>query len=630
MKSITCRLALSASLFSGAVLAESGYQIEKVLIPDDQAASPDTQQTQLYKPHEVAIDDRPFWITSNERSGFAGITLFRKDSNQVTAFINIEEPGLDFSEEVEEEETIDEHAVEEAPEPHFPSEIRFNPTVCLPIKLYPGSEPPEFVEVDEETGEETVYTPALWDEDPDYVCAPLGAESHARHPHGIDVDKRRKLVYQVIEHSGLRWNSDRSGFEVAETTDDESGMLLVYDIRKPHKPKIVDGFLLGHGAHEVAVNERNGKVFQGNHEDSPGVEPNIWVDVIDRRARINPYGFIDTGFANAVQGIEVDERLNAVFGTTHVGERMIAFSGDCKPRPNHPPTIVDYNLDPDVEEFFIEKAMGENCILYAVELREPFLEQVANAAELFAFADTAITEAIEAGEEPTDLPSVLHMHDLTVDHRNHRAYQTVHGIHHAEHTGSPEEAALPEEEEPVEETPVDEEEPPLVEEEVEFDIMGRWLAEVDVDPKSKTFQQVRYIDLSNGWDALSYPGAEDLPEGTSFDQMFIHAHWVAVDPARETLLVTGEHTGNLGVVEVEEELDETPELEQVIAISRGIPECDPGVDETGAPAVEEPHVHGVQIDPRNGRAYVSDEGEGCFYESVTVLKQVNEDEDEDD
>ena len=478
------------------------------------------------------------------------------------------------------------------------------------------------VEVDETTGEETTYTVSAWEQDPRYLCAPLGAEGHARHPHGIDIDKRRKLAYQVIEHSGLRWNQDRSGFEVALTTDEESGMLLVYDIRKPHKPKIVDGFLLGHGAHEVAVNENNGKVFQGNHEDSPGVEPNIWVDVIDRK-RKNPYGFIDTGFYNAIQGIEVDERLNVVFGTTHVGERMFAFDGNCKPKPNQPPTIVDYNLDPDVEEWFVEKAMGENCILYSVDLREPFLSQIPDAEAIFALADTAITEAIEAGEEPTDLPSVLHAHDLTVDAKNHRAYQTIHGIHHAEHTGSPEEAALPAEEEPVTEEPTTEEPPtdevPPVEEETEVDIMGRWVAEVDVNPKSKTFKQVRYIDLSNGWDALTYPSAEDLPEDTPFDEMFIHAHWVAADPKRETVLVSGEHTGNLGVVEVEFGRHESPDLEQVIGISRSMPDCAPQVDETGAPVVPEPHVHGVQIDPNNGRVYVSDEGEDCFYESVTIL-----------
>ena len=149
--------------------------------------------------------------------------------------------------------------------------------------------------------------------------------------------------------------------------------------------------------------------------------------------------------------------------------------------------------------------------------------------------------------------------------------------------------------------------------------MGRWVAEVDVNPKSKTFKQVRYIDLSNGWDALTYPSAEDLPEGTALDEMFVHAHWVAADPDRETLLVTGEHTGNLGVVETEFGRNESPELERVIAISRSMPDCVPPLDETGAPVVPEPHVHGVQIDPKNGRAYVTDEGEDCFYESVTIL-----------
>ena len=455
-----------------------------------------------------------------------------------------------------------------------------------------------------------------WDQDPHYVCAPLGAESHARHPHGIDIDKKRELVYQVIEHSGLRWNQDRSGFEVALTTDEESGMLLVYDISKSNKPKIVDGFLLGHGAHEVAVNENNGKVFQGNHEDSPGVQPNIWVDVIDRNSR-NPYGFIDTGFYNAIQGIEVDERLNQVFGTTHVGEKMFAFDGNCKPRPNHRPTIVDYNLDPDVEEWFVEKAMGENCILYNVDLRAPFLEQVADAQALFDYVDSEITEAIAVGEEPSDLPSVLHTHDLTVDADHHIAYQTVHGIEHAEHTGSPEEASLPPEEEPVVEEPPVDEQPATDEAAAEVTIMGRWVAAVDVNPRSRTFKQVRYIDLSNGWDALTYPSAEDLPEGTPFDEMFVHAHWVAADPDRESLLVSGEHTGNLGVVETGSRYG--PKLEQVIGISRSMPDCVPPVDETGAPVVPEPHVHGVQIDPQNGRAYVSDEGEDCFYESVTIL-----------
>ena len=38
------------------------------------------------------------------------------------------------------------------------------------------------------------------------------------------------------------------------------------------------------------------------------------------------------------------------------------------------------------------------------------------------------------------------------------------------------------------------------------------------------------------------------------------------------------------------------------------------------PETEEPHVHGVQINAQTGDTYVSDEGEHCFYESVTILK----------
>jgi hypothetical protein len=73
--------------------------------------------------------------------------------------------------------------------------------------------------------------------------------------------------------------------------------------------------------------------------------------------------------------------------------------------------------------------------------------------------------------------------------------------------------------------------------------------------------------------------------------------------------VTGEHTGNVGVVNMW-----TRELEQVIAISKPIPGCTAPAGE-----VEEPHVHGVQVDPETGFAFVTDEGEHCYYESITLI-----------
>ena len=156
--------------------------------------------------------------------------------------------------------------------------------------------------------------------------------------------------------------------------------------------------------------------------------------------------------------------------------------------------------------------------------------------------------------------------------------------------------------------------------------MGRWVAEVDVDPHSRTFQKVTYIDLSNGFDALAFPNVEDVPAEDLLSS-FVHAHWVAVDPIRQTLLVTGEHTGNLGVVDLKaaktkrwKKGEPSRDLSQVIPIARTIPGCVPPVDEEGNPELEEPHVHGVQLNPLTGTVYVSDEGEHCFYESVTILR----------
>jgi len=556
------------------VVAAPTYSIAKVLVAEDQyQGEAGVTPKPLYKPHEVAIDgeepDDSAWITSNEREGFAGITIF--NVNKVEAFLNIEEPGLEFAEELE-EETIGNVEEEEGPVENFPPGVRMRPKVCLPVQL-PASDPrrPKWNGI----------RPKWYDRDKKIICAPLGAEMHARHPHGIDVDHVRKLAHQVIEHSGLKWNADRTKVRVADNTDEEAGMLLIYDI-SGDTPKIVNGYLLGHGAHELAVNDNDGRVWQGNHEDSPNVTPNIWVDVIDPSQGANGYGFIDTGWYNAVQGIEVDENTNQVFGTTHVGEKMFAFDGGCTPLPNAAPND--------------EKQVGENCILYSVDLRQPFLDQVDDAQEILDLADSDL-------DSGTVLPSVLHMHDLTVDKVNQRAYQTLHSIHHAEHTGSPEEAALPEPDEG------DEVEP-------EHHFMGRWVAEVDVDSSSPTFKQVTYIDLSNGQSALDVPNAEDVPEGTLFEDQFVHAHWVAVDPDRGAVLVTGEHTGNLGVVD-----NGSRNLEQVLPISIPIPNCEPELDEEGNPEFEEPHVHGVQVDlDVDGNVYVSDEGEHCFYESVIRLK----------
>lgn len=116
------------------------------------------------------------------------------------------------------------------------------------------------------------------------------------------------------------------------------------------------------------------------------------------------------------------------------------------------------------------------------------------------------------------------------------------------------------------------------------------------------------------------PIPEDNGEEVPFADRFVHAHFLAVDPKRKALLVSGEHTGNLGVVDTK-----SRKLKQVIGISRPIPGCvrvpetDPETGEVLPLGPPEPHVHGVNIQARTHRAYVSDEGEDCFYESVTIL-----------
>ena len=72
------------------------------------------------------------------------------------------------------------------------------------------------------------------------------------------------------------------------------------------------------------------------------------------------------------------------------------------------------------------------------------------------------------------------------------------------------------------------------------------------------------------------------------------------------------HTGNLAVVNVPANWHAPRTLDDVISISRLIPFC--------TPEDLEPHVHGVNIQRTTGTAYISDEGEHCFYESVTILQ----------
>jgi hypothetical protein len=495
------------------------YRISKVFVAEDEMAGGGNlnKPRELFKPHETDFSTAGFWISSNERgdspeeeiknkaaalTDFAGISIFNSTTNDLMARLDIE-------------------------------------NLCIPVVNPDGS---------------------------NFGCAPVGAEAHPRHPHGIDIDQTRNLAYQVIEHSGLKWNAARTGFVTAATTDEESGLLVVYDISNPQSPQILAGYVLGHGAEEVAVNETNGKAYVGNHEASTTDVP-CFVSVVDRSTAATPYRFIDLPDENnCVQGIEVNETLGRVFGTTHIGQKMYAMDST------------------------------NDTVAYTVDIRTPF--------------DTFITTLPVDQQFAIPAGNVIHMHDLTAatitDEEGATtsfAYQTIHTIA----------------------DPVDIEEPHEDgREPAENEITGRWVAAVDVDPASATFQQVTIIDLSNGQSVPSVPQHDRNPQA-NFAKRFVHSHFIAVDPVEQKLIVSGEHTGNLGIFDLTSlaaEGDEIVNPLQVFPISRPIPGCtiEPETEEGLPFAQPEPHVHGVNVNAQTGAIYVSDEGEDCFYESVTVIE----------
>lgn len=620
------------------------------------AAAPQlVAEAPIYKPHEAAIDEgRGIIVVANERGGeskyLAGIGVFDLLTLAPLAVVGIDEPQLAAIEPpapVEPKEPPGKPAPEGGeppapPEGEEPPPTPVDQTVFLPIVLPAGSSldplTHDFPVAEGLTGPDggplfisDAVTSVLGQ--PIYVgfdafgrpavMAPMGAEGHPRHPHGVDIDKANGLVYLLIEHSGLAWNFNRTDFQPAITTDDESGFGLVFDISDAANPRIATGFMFGHGAHELIVNQRNGFVFQGNHEDSKTVVATNWVDVINPFAA-NPYGFIDTGYWQALQDVQYDPTTDTVFAVSHVGERLYALDGSCVPTPNAA-DVVSSNSRCTAASC----VSGENCIKYWFDLKAPLAGTE---------AETAVRSI--PLQQSECLPAVYHYHNIGLDPVNQKVYAGMHSIHHAEHTGSPEEAVCHAAEPP---------EPPAwfqgteAEEDEGHHFNARTVVAVDVNAanfsigeRKQALAPTRVIDLSNGYGYMAFPNIEDVagaPKNVTdaiakvqiLENSFVHPHWLDVDPARNVLVVTGEHTGNVGVIDTS-----TNELKQVIPVSAFNPElwrseaagCAKLPTELAGQNTDfdlEPHLHGVQIDRTTGNVYLSDEGEGCFYEALIVL-----------
>jgi hypothetical protein len=463
------------------------------------------------------------------------------------------------------------------------------------------------------------------------IMMPMGAECHPRHPHGIAIDRTHGLVYLLIEHQGIEWNATRTDFDITLTTDKESGGALVFDISDVAHPKIVTGYASGHGAHEIEVSQQNGFVFMPNHEESDSVTlaPDVFQVVVKPSGgnQLGVYGFIDTGYYQTLQDLMIDDGPgadNTVYLVSHVGQRMYAIDGSCTPTANANPTLTTDPYPP--HKVYVEKASGENCIKYWVDIRSPW-------DAFYGAVATQIWSTIDIGSPPSCLRSVLHFHNLAFDAVNKKVYNGLHAIHHAEHTGLPWENAkgiCPE----TVELAVTGEEP-------EPHYLGRSVVEVDVNPAhitsidSVTKQATTstavidmstpgygYLEAPNSNDVVAYPTnlAESIAAMNRLENAFVHPHWLGVDASRGALLVTGEHTGNLGVVDTT-----TRAMVQVLPVSvmnsglRAAPSSDCVVGASGVPSDLEPHMHGLQMDA-SGNLYLSDEGEHCFYEAVFIVK----------
>lgn len=531
--------------------------------------------------------------------------------------------------------------------PSYPpgSQNAFVQTVLMPVVLPPNSkwDPAKFKKLDplgrkdpsgqvlKVAGRDPRYgNPILVGFDANgkaSIMMPMGSECHPRHPHGIAIDRPHGLVYLLIEHLGLEWNDTRTDFDISPTTDREAGGGLVIDISDVSHPKIATGYMSGHGAHEIEVSQQNGYVFMPNHEESDSVTnaPDVFQIVVKPQGgnELGVYGFIDTGYFQALQDLTIDDapgRSNTVYMVSHVGERMYAIDGNCTPTKNANPTLA---TDPNPpHKVFIEKSDGENCIKYWVDIRKPWNAYYGTVAD-------QIFNTIDIGAAPGCLKSVLHYHNLGFDPVDMKVYNGLHSIHHAEHTGLPWEH-----EDQCPENALN----PLTGEEPVPHYNGRDLVEVDVNPANMTVNPTtkeattptNVIEMSHGFGYIQYPNIEDvigdphsLAEAITavnrLENSFVHPHWLDVDHAHGALVVTSEHTGNLGVVDIN-----THAITQVLPISvmnsglKNSRSSDCEVNAEGVPDDIEPHLHGLQIEP-NGNLILSDEGEHCFYEGTFIV-----------
>ncbi|WP_181801821.1 lactonase family protein [Streptomyces shenzhenensis] len=233
---------------------------------------------------------------------------------------------------------------------------------------------------------------------------------------------------------------------------------------------------------------------------------------------------------------------------------------------SHPYEFIDLPKGMDVQGVGYDRSLntaygvthlGETIFAFDLRRRTPQIKYRVGLRAAF--------DAAEPGVLPGDWD--LHMHDLTVAPATHQVYATVHTLGTA--------SADVEADENADEEGTSTGPDPATEK------RGEYVIALDASPRSRHFKKVSVI---------ATPG--------------VHAHFVAVDSRTRTLFVTGEHTGNLGVVGLR-----TGKLIQTVRITPPNP-SDPQA---------EPEVHGVTVNPLTGTVYVADET--SWHMAVSILNR---------
>jgi hypothetical protein len=506
-----------------------------------------------HAPHRVLLQaDAPYavapatgyWISSNTGPGRTGITVFRSRDDALLATRVIDQAGL-----------------------------------ALPVFRVGGDGP---------------VPPRVESLGGGSVAAPAPAGGRSRLARGIVVDRARGYAYQVVERSGLRWNRDRTGFQRAGRADDESGMVVIWNVSNPSEPFVAGGFLTGHAPSAVTVDPATGRVYVANG-NSPGVDAPNFVTVYQPDFSSTGwylsgwYGFVDTGYFQAVQALCWDPVDRQVKMVSLVGETMFALNSQW-PRANAHPTA--------------DKRVGQNTIAWSLDLRPSFVRSFPEPARVMELPAKRGPVSFSA-KDFAGMPTVLHFGGITVDPRTGVSYATVSSVGPAQHTGSPAEAQLSAlAAVVVAATPsvavADRRRQPR--------FTGRWLVAVTPD------RRVTWTDLSHGYGVAAYP---DVPTfyARSGDQgrvavdvletSWVNGGSVAVEPDG-SVVVGGERTGNLGLVR-------DGVLRRVLPVSA----LRPGARADAVTGLfGEPRVRDVTVDRATGRVLVTEQGGRDFLGSV--------------